>query len=163
MTDQLTALKKVTTVVADSGDFSLFEELKPQDATTNPSLIFAAVQMPAYQELVDSALHGLNEDQLDLALDLLAVRIGSEILKIIPGRVSTELDARLSHDTAACIKKCHELVAHYEKIGVKPRERVLFKIASTWEGIQAAKQLESEGIHTNLTLLFGFFSSSCMC
>jgi transaldolase len=156
MTDQLTQLKKVTTVVADSGDFSLFAELKPQDATTNPSLLFAAVQMPAYQDLVDSALNGLGEDQLELALDKLAVRFGAEILKIVPGRVSTELDARLSYDTDACLKKCHELVALYEQVGVNAKERVLFKLASTWQGIQAAKQLETEGIHTNLTLLFGF-------
>jgi len=156
MTDQLTALKKLTTVVVDSGDFGAYKELKPQDATTNPSLILAATQMEEYQALVDSALVGISENQLDLALDLLAVKFGVEILKLIPGRVSTELDARLSYDTVACIKKCHDLIALYEKMGINPKERVLFKIASTWEGIQAARQLESEGIHTNLTLLFGF-------
>jgi len=162
MTDQLTALKKVTTVVADSGDFASFKSLKPQDATTNPSLLFVAAQMPAYEELVASSLAYAKakstdgNEQLSLALDKLAVTFGAEILKIIPGRVSTELDARLSYNTEACIKKCRQLYALYEEIGINPKDRVLFKIASTWEGIQAARQLELEGIHCNLTLLFGF-------
>jgi len=149
-------------VVVDSGDFSAFPVFKPQDATTNPSLIYQAAQLPQYQELVNKSLeyaksHGKTVDeQICIAMDKLAVTFGSEILKIIPGRVSTELDARLSYDTQATIDKCHTLYKLYEEIGVKPKERVLFKIASTWEGIKAAEQLEKEGIHTNLTLLFSF-------
>jgi len=149
-------------VVVDSGDFSAFPVFKPQDATTNPSLIYQAAQLPQYQELVNKSLeyaksHGKNVDeQVCIAMDKLAVTFGSEILKIIPGRVSTELDARLSYDTQATIDKCHTLFKLYEEIGVNPKERVLFKIASTWEGIKAAEQLEKEGIHTNLTLLFSF-------
>jgi len=162
MTDQLTQLKSFTTVVADSGDFASFKDLKPQDATTNPSLLFAAAQMPAYEEIVNAALSSAKAkaqdeaSQLSLAMDLLAVKFGVEILKLIPGRVSTELDARLSYDKEACIKKCHQLFELYQEHGINPKERVLFKIASTWEGIQAARELEKEGIHTNLTLLFGF-------
>jgi len=160
--DQLTALKELTTVVADSGDFAAFKDLKPQDATTNPSLLYSAAQMPAYEEIVNAALASAKAkaqdeaEQLSLAMDTLAVKFGVEILKLIPGRVSTELDARLSYDKDACIKKCHQLFKLYEENGINPKERVLFKIASTWEGIQAAGELEKEGIHTNLTLLFGF-------
>jgi len=159
---QLDQLKKFTTVVVDSGDFSAFPVFKPQDATTNPSLIYQAAQLPQYQELVNKSLEyakskGKNlEEQVCIAMDKLAVTFGSEILKIIPGRVSTELDARLSYDTQATIDKCHTLYKLYEEIGVNPKERVLFKIASTWEGIKAAEVLEKEGIHTNLTLLFSF-------
>jgi transaldolase len=162
MTDQLTQLRSFTTVVADSGDFSSFATLKPQDATTNPSLILAAANLEKYAHLVDDAVayakknSDTSEGQLKLALDKVAVTFGNEILKIIPGRVSTEIDARLSYDTEATIAKCRTLYALYEEIGVKPKERVLFKIASTWEGIQAAKLLEQEGIKTNLTLMFGF-------
>jgi transaldolase len=162
MTDQLTQLKSITTVVADSGDFSSFHKLKPQDATTNPSLILAASQQDTYSHLIDEAVKYAKgkadtlESQLSIALDKVAVTFGAEILKIIPGRVSTEIDARLSYNTQATIEKCKVLYAMYEEIGVNPKERVLFKIASTWEGIQAAKQLEAEGIKTNLTLLFGF-------
>jgi len=159
---QLEQLKELTTVVADSGDMNLFKVYKPQDATTNPSLILTAAQMPAYQALIDSSLEYADkkgktiDERVSIAMDKLAVTFGAEILKIIPGRVSTELDARLSYDTQANIDKCHSLVKMYEEIGVNPKERVLFKIASTWEGIKAAEHLEKEGIHTNLTLLFSF-------
>jgi len=148
--------------VVDSGDFSAFPVFKPQDATTNPSLIYQAAQLPQYQELVTRSLEYAKskgktlDEQITIAMDKLAVTFGTEILKIIPGRVSTELDARLSYDTQATIEKCHTLYKLYEEIGVQPKERVLFKIASTWEGIKAAEQLEKEGIHTNLTLLFSF-------
>jgi len=159
---QLEQLKEFTTVVADSGDFASFELYKPQDATTNPSLILAASALPTYQPLVDQSLayakkHSANiDEQVTIAMDKLAVTFGAEILKIIPGRVSTELDARLSYDTEATVQKCHALFKLYEEIGIDPRKRVLFKIASTWEGIKAAEQLEKENIHTNLTLLFSF-------
>jgi len=159
---QLEQLKEITTVVADSGDFSTFSELKPQDATTNPSLLFQAASMPQYEHLVKEALDyakskGKNTDeQVCIAMDKLAVTFGREILKIIPGRVSTELDARLSYDTNACIEKARTILKMYEEIGVDPRKRVLFKIASTWEGIKAAEALEKDGIHCNLTLLFCF-------
>jgi transaldolase len=162
MTDQLTQLKEFTTVVADSGDFSTFQKLKPQDATTNPSLMLSAVGMESYANLVTEAIEYAKkkadtlEKQVPIALDKICVVFGNEILKIIPGRVSTEIDARLSYDTEATIAKCKTLYDMYEEIGVNPKERVLFKIASTWEGIQAAKQLEKEGIHCNLTLLFAF-------
>jgi len=142
--------------------FSTFAELKPQDATTNPSLLFAAASMPSYEKLVKEALvyaktKGTTVDeQVTIAMDKLAVTFGKEILNIIPGRVSTELDARLSYDTQACINKAHTIFKLYEEIGVDPRKRVLFKIASTWEGIKAAEVLEKEGIHCNLTLLFSF-------
>jgi len=162
MATQLDALKKITTVVADSGDFDSFKDLKPQDATTNPTLLFQAAQMEHYQDLVKSALDYAREEslkleeQIPLTLDKLAVNFGAEILKIIPGRVSTEIDARLSFDTEATLKKARELHRLYEDVGVDPSTRVLFKIASTWEGIQAAKQLEKEGLHCNMTLIFGF-------
>jgi len=162
MTSQLDQLKQITTVVADSGDFNSFKELKPQDATTNPSLIYAAAQIDAYKHLFETAIEYAQkkskkvEEQVKFALDKMAVNFGLEILKIIPGRVSTEIDARLSYDTEATIKKCHELFKLYEDAGINPRERVLFKIASTWEGIKAAERLEKEGIHCNLTLLFSF-------
>jgi len=157
-------LKAMTTVVADSGDFSAFSTLKPQDATTNPSLLLAACQMDQYQPLVQQAIAYAKdkkpqapiEQQVKLAMDKLAVVVGGEILKIIPGRVSTELDARLSYDTEACIQKAHELHALYKEQGIDPDKRVLFKIASTWDGIKAAERLEKEGIHCNLTLLFSF-------
>jgi len=162
MTDQLNTLKTFTTVVADSGDFSTFSTLKPQDATTNPSLILTAASDNKYSSLIDIAVKyakkkgGSLDEQVNVALDVVAVTFGTEILKIIPGRVSTEIDARLSYDTQATIDKCKTIYTLYEENGVKPKERVLFKIASTWEGIQAAKQLEKEGIKTNLTLMFGF-------
>ncbi|KAL9654671.1 hypothetical protein ABK040_006733 [Willaertia magna] len=158
--NQLDLLAKVTTVVADTGDFKLLKELKPTDATTNPSLIFQASQMQEYEHLTKDALEhaknvGGNDEkkQLEAALDKLNVNFGLEILKIIPGRVSTEVDARLSFDTEATVAKARHLIKMYEEAGVS-RERILVKIASTWEGIEAAKILEKEGIHCNLTLLF---------
>ncbi|HRI51134.1 MAG TPA: transaldolase [Pseudomonadota bacterium] len=158
----LEQLKEMTKVVADTGDFLSIEKFRPHDATTNPSLVQAAAQMPEYAELVDEALawarqhHGAASQaaQATAALDQLAVEFGLRILKIIPGRVSTEVDARLSFDTAATIAKAHSIIAKYAERG-QDRERILIKIASTWEGIRAAEQLEKEGIHCNLTLLFG--------
>ncbi len=159
----LEQLREVTVVVADTGDIQAIETFKPQDATTNPSLITAAAQMPQYQDIVDGTLKGAREalgadsapaQVVSLAFDRLAVSFGLKILEIIPGRVSTEVDARLSFDTDATIAKGRELIAQYEAAGIS-RERVLIKIAATWEGIQAAAVLEKEGIHCNLTLLFG--------
>ena len=158
----LDQLKTMTRVVADTGDFNSIERFRPQDATTNPSLVQAAAAMPEYAELVDSALSwagkaragGSAEEVAALALDQLAVEFGLRILKLIPGRVSTEVDARLSFDTAATIDKARSIIKKYEESG-QSRERILIKIASTWEGIRAAEQLEREGIHCNLTLLFG--------
>ncbi len=159
----LEQLREMTVVVADTGDIQAIETFKPQDATTNPSLITAASQMPQYQSIVDDTLKGAREtlgkdaaeaEVVTLAFDRLAVSFGLKILDIIPGRVSTEVDARLSFDTEATIAKGRELIAQYETAGVN-RERILIKIASTWEGIQAAAVLEKEGIHCNLTLLFG--------
>ena len=157
----LDSLKRVTTVVADTGDIEAMRQFRPQDATTNPSLLLKAAQQPQYRPLVDAALAdadrlGLAETQRTEAfMDRLAVNFGREILKIVPGRVSTEVDARLSFDTAGSVAKGRELVGLYEKSGID-RERLLIKVASTWEGIQAAAQLEREGIHCNLTLLFSF-------
>jgi len=162
MATQLELLKEMTTVVADSGNLASFQDLKPQDATTNPSLILQAASLPQYEALIQSSIEyakqksDTQEGQLKVALDKLAVSFGAEILKVIPGRVSTEIDARLSYDTQGTLAKCKELFALYQEIGINPLEKVLFKIASTWEGIQAAKQLEAEGIHCNLTLMFGF-------
>ena len=159
----LEQLKEMTVVVADTGDIQAIETFKPQDATTNPSLITAASQMPQYQSIVDDTLKDardtLGKDATEaqvvtLAFDRLAVSFGLKILDIIPGRVSTEVDARLSFDTEATIAKGRELIAQYETAGVS-KQRILIKIASTWEGIQAAAVLEKEGIHCNLTLLFG--------
>ncbi|PSB26951.1 transaldolase [Stenomitos frigidus] len=159
----LEQLRDITVVVADTGDIQAIETFKPRDATTNPSLITAAAQMPQYQEIVDETLKQAkvdagadapNETILTLAFDRLAVAFGLRILKIIPGRVSTEVDARLSYDTEATIAKGRALIAQYEAAGVS-RDRVLIKIASTWDGIKAAEVLEKEGIHCNLTLLFG--------
>lgn len=159
----LEQLKEVTVVVADTGDIQAIEAFTPRDATTNPSLITAAAQMPQYQGIVDDTLKGAREtlgasasaaDVVTLAFDRLAVSFGLKILEIIPGRVSTEVDARLSFDTEATVTKGRELIAQYEAAGID-RKRVLIKIAATWEGIQAAAVLEKEGIHCNLTLLFG--------
>ncbi len=159
----LEQLKGFTVVVADTGDIQAIEAFTPRDATTNPSLITAAAQMPQYQSIVDDTLKGARESLgaaadaaqvVTLAFDRLAVSFGLKILQIIPGRVSTEVDARLSFDTDASIAKGRELIAQYEEAGIS-RERVLIKIAATWEGIQAAAVLEKEGIHCNLTLLFG--------
>lgn len=159
----LDQLRAMTIVVADTGDIQAIERLKPRDATTNPSLITAAAQMPQYQEIVDQTLLEARADKgktasatevASLAFERLAVAFGKKILQIIPGRVSTEVDARLSYDTEATIAKGRYLIAEYEKAGV-PRDRILIKIAATWEGIRAAEVLEKEGIHCNLTLLFG--------
>src|SRR5512139_1954133 len=156
-------LVKMTVVVADTGDINSIRKYHPQDTTTNPSLIVKAAQMPEYAQVVDDALRWAKKEAgpgastaavLDQACDRLAVEFGLRILEIIPGRVSTEVDARLSYDGPATIAKAHHIIGLYEKAGV-PRSRVLIKVASTWEGIQAAAQLEKEGIHCNLTLLFG--------
>jgi transaldolase len=159
----LEQLKEMTVVVADTGDIRSIEKFTPRDATTNPSLITAAAQMPEYQEIVDQTLLQASKDAgkgadpqtiTTMAFDRLAVSFGLKILEIIPGRVSTEVDARLSYDTEATIAKAHQIIGQYEAAGIG-RDRVLIKIASTWEGIKAAEVLEKEGIHCNLTLLFG--------
>ncbi|SNS81702.1 transaldolase [Pseudomonas segetis] len=154
MTNKLDQLKQFTTVVADTGDLDAIARLKPVDATTNPSLLLKAAAMPRYAELLKSSVDGCNGD-LNLACDRFGVAVGQEILKIIPGRISTEVDARLSFDTNATLRRAERLVELYEQAGVG-RERILIKIASTWEGIQAAEQLEKAGVQTNLTLLFSF-------
>jgi len=158
----LDQLKNFTTVVADTGDFETISEYKPTDATTNPSLILAASQKPQYAKLIDEAIaYGKSkgsdlESRTEWAMDKLLVNFGVEILKIIPGRVSTEVDAKLSFDKEATIAKATRLISLYKEVGIAS-DRILIKIASTWEGIQAAKELESQhGIHCNLTLLFSF-------
>jgi transaldolase len=157
----LEQLRTMTVVVADTGDFESIAQYKPRDGTTNPSLLLKAAQMPDYQELVADVLGsaqaeaGQSGSQIESCVDRLFVAFGKEILKIIPGRVSTEVDARLSFDTEATIKKARRLIALYDADGID-RQRILIKIASTWEGIRAAERLEKEGIHCNLTLLFSF-------
>ena len=151
----LDALKQVTTVVADTGDFHQLAQFRPQDATTNPSLILKAVQKPEYAPLLQQTVERFRQQPLDEVVDRLLVRFGVEILRHVPGRVSTEVDARLSFDTAATTARAERIIALYQAEGV-PRERVLIKIAATWEGIQAAARLEQAGIRTNLTLLFSF-------
>ncbi len=151
--NSLEQLKQFTVVVADTGDFNSMRAYAPRDATTNPSLILKAVQQDAYKPLLSETVAVHKGKSVEAIVDQVLIRFGLEILKIVPGRVSTEVDARLSFDTAATIKKAHELIALYEKAGID-RKRVLIKIASTWEGIQAATTLEKEGIHCNLTLLF---------
>jgi transaldolase len=153
--NQLDALKQWTTVVADTGDFKQLDAFKPQDATTNPSLILKAVQKPEYAPLLLDAVNQFRARPLDEIMDRLLVRFGCEILSIIPGRVSTEVDARLSFDTVATVARGERLIELYQAQGIHI-DRVLIKVASTWEGIQAAEQLERKGIHTNLTLLFSF-------
>jgi len=160
VTSKLEQMKKITDVVADTGDIEAIRLYKPLDATTNPSLVYKAAQMPQYQDLLTASINATKDiansaQQLSAACDHLAVGIGLEILKIVPGRISTEVDARLSFDTKASIAKAHELINLYEKGGVD-KSRVLIKLASTWEGIRAAEVLEKEGINCNLTLLFGF-------
>jgi len=161
--NQLEQLREMTVIVSDTGDIQAIEKVKPQDSTTNPSLIAAATQLPQYQPIVDGVLleakkklgdSDSDKDVANLAFKNLAVEFGKRILKIIPGRVSTEVDARLSYDTEAEIKQARELIRQYEQAGFS-RERVLIKLASTWEGIRAAETLEKEGIHCNMTLLFG--------
>ena len=163
MPSALEQLKQHTIVVADTGDFQSIRKFKPRDATTNPSLILAAASMPEYTDVVEGALSrakqqvgGSDADAIvKVAIDQLGVEFGLRILEIIPGRVSTEVDARLSFDTAATVAKAHHLIDLYSKAGIA-KERILIKIAATWEGIRAAESLEKEGIHCNLTLLFGF-------
>ncbi len=153
--NQLDQLKQHTTVVADTGNFRQLAQFAPQDATTNPSLILKAVQQPEYAPLLHDAVAAHGGAPLDAVVDAVLVRFGLEILKIVPGRVSTEVDARLSFDTEATVARALRLMQLYADAGVG-RERVLVKIAATWEGIQAAQQLEQQGIHCNLTLLFAF-------
>jgi transaldolase len=164
MANLLDQLAAMTVVVADTGDIDAIRQFTPRDATTNPSLILAAAQIPTYQELIDRSLHESRallggeagaDEVVSEAIDEISVIFGREILKIVPGRVSTEVDARLSYDTEATIAKARKLIGLYAAAGIG-KERVLIKIASTWEGIRAAEQLEREGIHCNLTLLFGF-------
>jgi transaldolase len=159
----LQQLREMTVVVADTGDIEAIEKVKPQDATTNPSLITAAAQMPQYQSIVDGVLtdarkqlgdKASDKDVANLAFKHLAVAFGKKILAIVPGRVSTEVDARLSYDTEKTIEVAREIIGLYEEAGIS-RQRILIKLASTWEGIRAAEKLEKEGIHCNLTLLFG--------
>ncbi len=158
---KLAQLKEITTVVADTGDFEAIAQYSPEDATTNPSLLLKAAQMPAYRSLVDSIVAGSmsgrlsSDEQVSDCMDRLAVGFGEKILEQIPGRVSTEVDARLSFDAEASIAKARHLINLYEQAGIG-KERVLIKMASTWEGIRAAEQLEKEGINCNLTLLFNF-------
>ena len=157
----LESLKQYTTVVADTGDIEAIQRHRPQDATTNPSLLYKAAEMPAYRHLVDEAaekasdLGGSQEQMAEEFIDQLFVLFGSEILKVVPGRVSTEVAASLSFDTPGTVAKARKLISLYQKKGIG-RERILIKIASTWEGIQAANEREQEGIHCNLTLLFSF-------
>jgi transaldolase len=151
MATALESLKKCSVIVADSGDLDAIAKWRPQDTTTNPSLLLSAAQDPRYRALVDSAL----EADIESSLDRLFVVFGCEILKLIPGRVSTEVDARLSFDEEASIRKARQLISLYESREIR-RERVLIKLASTWEGIRAAARLEREGIHCNMTLLFSF-------
>ena len=157
----LESLKRYTTVVADSGDIAAIAQYRPQDATTNPSLLLKAAQQPQYRHLVDSAftaaerVGGDERARTEAFMDHLSVAFGTEILQIIPGRVSTEVDARLSFDTERTLAKARHLIGLYEKAGIA-RDRILIKVASTWEGIRAAEILEREGIHCNLTLLFSF-------
>jgi transaldolase len=164
MTNLLEQLATMTVVVADTGDIEAIRQFTPRDATTNPSLILAAAQIATYQELIDRTLKESRavlgdsapvEEVVAEALDEISVTFGKEILRIVPGRVSTEVDARLSYDTEATIEKARKLIGLYEQAGIG-RERVLIKVASTWQGIRAAERLEQEGIHCNLTLLFGF-------
>lgn len=158
---QLDELKRVTTVVADSGDIEAVRRFKPQDATTNPSLILKAAAIPHYQSLIDDAIQyavaqgGNHETQIINASDKLAVNIGLELLKHVPGRVSTEVDARLSFDRGLCVAKARKLIRLYQQQGVD-KSRILIKLAATWQGIRAAEELENEGINCNLTLLFSF-------
>jgi transaldolase len=157
----LESLKKYSTVVADTGDFQAIARVKPQDATTNPSLLYSAAQKPEYRHFVEEAMDhaekegGDEKAQAEAFMDQLFVSFGREILKVIPGRVSTEVDASLSFDTEGTMAKARHLISMYEKNGTD-RSRVLIKVASTWEGIRAAERLEREGIHCNLTLLFSF-------
>ncbi len=153
MSNQLESLKKFTTIVADTGDFESIQQYQPQDATTNPSLILKAALQEEYQHIVDQAISNASNKSVDSIIDQLLILFGQEILKIVPGRVSTEVDARLSFDTQGTISKAKEIIALYKRSGIS-KKRILIKIASTWEGIKAAESLEKEDIRCNLTLLF---------
>ena len=153
--NQLDQLKQHTTVVADTGNFRQLAQFAPQDATTNPSLILKAVQQPEYAPLLAETVAAHKGKALDAVVDQVLVRFGREILKVVPGRVSTEVDARLSFDTAATVARAHRLIGLYADADIN-KSRVLIKVAATWEGIRAAQVLEREGIHCNLTLLFAF-------
>ncbi|MGC6388340.1 transaldolase [Ewingella sp. S1.OA.A_B6] len=161
MTDKLTSLRQLTQVVADTGDIAAMKLYQPQDATTNPSLILKAAQIPEYRKLIDEAIAWAKDQSSDRdqqiidTADKLAVNIGLEILKLVPGRISTEVDARLSYDTKASVEKAHRLIKLYNDAGIS-NDRILIKLASTWQGICAAEILEKEGINCNLTLLFSF-------
>jgi transaldolase len=161
MTNQLSQLKQMTTVVADTGDIEAIAKFQPQDATTNPSLLLKAASLESYQHLLTQAVTWAKEQSTNAeqqvidAADKLSVLIGLEILKTVPGRISTEVDSRLSFDTDASIAKAHKLMAMYKEAGIS-NDRILIKLASTWEGIKAAEQLEKSGINCNLTLLFSF-------
>jgi transaldolase len=161
MTDKLTSLRQMTQVVADTGDIAAMKLYQPQDATTNPSLILSAAQIPEYRKLIDEAIAWArdqssdHDQQITDAADKLAVNIGLEILKLVPGRISTEVDARLSYDTDASVAKAKRLIKLYNDTGIS-NDRILIKLASTWQGIRAAEKLEKEGINCNLTLLFSF-------
>ena len=161
MASVLEELKLYTTVVADTGDINAISKYLPQDATTNPSLLLAAAKIPEYDKLIQDAVdYGKSQssnpdEQVEATMDKLFVNFGVEILKIVPGRVSTEVDARLSFDVDGSVKKAKKFIALYEKAGI-PKERILIKLSTTWEGVQAAKILEAEGIHCNMTLLFSF-------
>ncbi|KAI1292067.1 putative transaldolase [Halotydeus destructor] len=157
MASSLEQLRKHTIVVADTGDFESIKTYRPTDATTNPSLILSAAKLPQYQPLIDKAVEygKANGNSVEKTMDYLFVLFGVEILKIVPGRVSTEVDARLSFDTQGSISKAHELIKLYKGLGIE-KERILIKLATTWEGIKAAQYLEAEGIHCNMTLLFSF-------
>lgn len=158
MSTLLEQLKQHTTVVADTGDFERMRTFLPQDATTNPSLILKAAQLPAYASLIEQVKKASPGESVEQVIDALLVAFGVEILKIVPGRVSTEVDARLSFDTQATINKARDLINRYAKQGI-PKDRVLIKIASTWEGIQAAQVLQAEGIRCNMTLLFSLIQA----
>lgn len=161
MSTKLAQLRKLTTVVADTGDINAIAKYQPEDATTNPSLILKAAQLSQYQPLIDDAITYAKEKSSEMdqrvvdACDRLAVNIGKEILALIPGRISTEVDARLSYDVEACVEKARKLIRMYDESGIS-KDRILIKLASTWQGICAAQQLEKEGIKCNLTLLFSF-------
>jgi len=161
MASKLDQLRTMTTVVADTGDIDAMHKYQPQDATTNPSLILKAAQMPGYAPLIENAISyakqqsNCKQQQIQDACDMLAVNIGKEILNIVPGRISTEVDARLSYDTQASLNKARQLIKMYNKAGIS-NDRILIKLASTWQGIRAAEILEKEGINCNLTLLFSF-------
>ncbi|PLZ01496.1 transaldolase [Burkholderia sp. WAC0059] len=159
MTTALDQLKQYTTVVADTGDFQQLAQYKPQDATTNPSLILKAVQKADYRPLLEKTVRDHAAKPVGAIIDHLLIAFGTEILKIIPGRVSTEVDARLSFDTHASVEKAKQLIGLYEAAGIG-RERVLIKLASTWEGIRAAEALQKEGIHCNMTLLFSLVQAA---